>query len=100
MYVGEIVQLDKGFLEAKKHDYAYVYDQYKLSEKPGISIITEEGVDLGGFSDEEYNEYLIPVGDSGVRYDFTNVIQVDRDFRTVIKPAIVKFLKREGLLKE
>ena len=92
--VGDIVIIKRGkFLGEPVGVSAYVYDTYPDFDHPGetgASIITENGVDLGGFSIEEQFNYLKDPVASGYAYQFTNVIKLDQDFETLIKPLFRK----------
>ena len=87
--VGDIVKVNVSFLGEPSGVVAYVYDIYQdFNDKNvnGISIITENGTDLGGFSYDEQKEYLSFVKHTNFHYPFKNVIQLDRDFDKLIKP--------------
>lgn len=86
--VGDVVKLNRSFLGEPEGTLAYVYEEYDLDGE-GVSIITENGVNLGGFSaspwpDEpltsEQADYLTFVRHTNYPYIFTNVVQLDRDF--------------------
>lgn len=87
--LGDIVKMNGTFLGEKKGVLAYVYEVYHLgkSEPQGVSIITITGKNIGGFDSGEQEEYLERVRHSGFYYQFKNVIQLDRDFETQIKPV-------------
>jgi hypothetical protein len=89
--VGTIVKVN-GPLDDHK-GLAYVYECYDRPGLSGISIITEDGRDLGGYNLEEQAEYLEYYGDTGMVYNFKNVSQLAADFLTVIKPLFsqIKF---------
>ena len=92
---GDIVRVTSSFLNEPKNVLAYVYDEYSISGNDhGVSIITENGCDLGGFSEDEQEQYLEFVRKSGHTYDFRNVIQLDWDFSRIIKPLIENFYLR------
>ncbi len=91
---GAIVRVKAPFLGEPAGVLAYIYDVYSIGKTGGVSIITENGVNLGGFSlvkeenetESECEKYLEFVKSSGYAYSFMNVIQLDRDFEDVIKP--------------
>lgn len=49
-------------------------------ERPGVQLLLSDGRDLSGFSAEEADTFLQPLGDSGLSYEFANVGQLARDF--------------------
>jgi hypothetical protein len=65
---------------------AYVYENYDRPGLSGISLITEDGRDLGGYNLEEQANYLEYFGDTGQVYHFTNVSQLAADFQKYIQP--------------
>jgi len=84
--IGDIVKVKSIFLGEPANVLAYVYEEYNLGFGDGVSIITENGVDLGGFSEEEQDEFLEFVMSTDFHYVFSNVIKLDNDFETYIKP--------------
>lgn len=82
--VGTIVNVSGPFEDHKGR--AYVYENYDKPGLSGISIITEDGRDLGGYSLEEQAKYLQHAGDTGMVYVFKNVAQLAIDFERYIKP--------------
>lgn len=89
--VGDIVKLNRSILNEPEGTLAYVYEEYDL-DGDGVSIITENGVNLGGFSaspwpDEpltsEQADFLTFVKHSNYLYKFTNVVQLDKDFEVI-----------------
>lgn len=89
--VGTIVRVKPSFLNEPAGVLGYIYENFDYSGISGISIITENGRDLGGFDLDEQVEYLEHVGDTGFIYVFKNVIQLDRDFLPIIKPLFAPF---------
>jgi hypothetical protein len=78
--VGDIVKLIVG---PDKDHLGYVYEVYNRHEERdrlGVSIILDDGRDLGGFSGEEQAGYLEFIRKSGVFYEFRNVMQLSRDW--------------------
>lgn len=55
-----------------------VYDRPGLS---GISLITQNGVDLGGFSIKEQEQFLNYYGDTGQVYRFVSVTRLAIDWQ-------------------
>lgn len=90
--VGDVVVLLRGFLDAKSGERAFVYEQYDLSGGTvrGASIITETGVDLGGFSESEQQEFLTFAYASGLKYKFKNISQVAADYRRGLFDEAIK----------
>lgn len=80
MKIGDIVTLQRGFLGEKIGTRAVVYDTYSIGGSGGVSIITENGEDIGGFNADEQEDYLELKSHSTFRYNFRNVIQLSRDW--------------------
>lgn len=82
MNVGDIVDLNTSFMDEPVGTLAFVYDTYADFDGRGrgVCIITQNGVDIGGFSVEDQFNFLTFRKHSGVEYQFTNVIQLGRDF--------------------
>jgi hypothetical protein len=83
--VGDIVKVNRSFLGSTPGEPAFVYEVYTDFDdesKLGVSIITKSGKDLGGFSHQEQEHYLEKVCSSGIIYEFQNVMQLDRDFKS------------------
>jgi hypothetical protein len=89
--IGDIVRVTSSFLGTPANELAYIYDVYGTegSDYYGVCVITRDGTDLGGFSQDEQEDYLEFVKKSGYIYQFKNVIQLDREFETLIKPIFL-----------
>ncbi len=85
--VGDIVKITTSFLGEPPNCFGYLYEEYGTPGTYfwGFSVITENGGDLGGFSADEQDKYLVFERKSGYQYQFKNVIQLDRDFEKLIK---------------
>lgn len=80
--VGDIVIMLKSFLKEPAGVRAYCYEQYNLgTSRPGISLITEHGVDLGGFSWNEQRLYLRFICKSNFIYKFHSSAKLIEDFK-------------------
>lgn len=83
MKVGSIVRLMTDFpaVGGKKDDIAVVYYIYDDGDNcdPGISIITTDGNDLGGFSCVEQEAFLNYLGETNFEYEFKNMIRMQYD---------------------
>lgn len=92
--VGDIVVIKRrDFMGEPAGTHAYVYDVYPDFDHEGelgASVITENGKDLGGFSIEEQYLYIKDPVPSGYQYKFSNVIKLDQEFETLIKPLFKK----------
>ena len=96
--VGDIVRVKKSFLGEPEGIRGYVYDEYNSGDDNSVLVVTENGVNLGSFSstcdlifdasdmNSEQIEFLTFLNYSGYKYEFKNVIQLDRDFNKLIKP--------------
>ena len=60
-----------------------IYTTYERgrSERPGVQVLLENGTDLSGFSAEEADQFLTPLGDTGLDYDFQNVSRLHEDYQ-------------------
>lgn len=88
--IGTIVILKASFLGEPIGTKAFVYEHYSNG---GLSIITENGCDLGGFSVEEQGKYLDYYADTQKHYHFTNVITLANDFRNGVFTEFFKLAK-------
>ncbi len=88
LLVGDIVLVKPSFLSNPANSYGFVYEIYPRGKELGygVSIILENGCNLGGFSPDEQSKYLSFVCSSDVDYTFANVTKLQRDFNNVIKP--------------
>lgn len=97
--LGSLVTVNSSFLGEPAGVIAYVYEVYDKPGISGISLITQNGVDLGGFNIKEQAEYLSYYGDTGQVYNFKNVTQLHNDWRLGVfkffsnNPAIFKHTK-------
>ena len=59
-----------------------VYEVYERSpgERPGVQVLLSDGRDLSGFSAEEADQFLQPLGHTGLAYEFTHVGQLHADY--------------------
>lgn len=78
--VGSLVTINESFLNEPAGVIALVYENYDKPGLSGISLLTQNGVDLGGFSIEEQERYLDYWGDTGLTYNFRNVMQLQADW--------------------
>ncbi|XAZ81924.1 DUF6166 domain-containing protein (plasmid) [Fibrella sp. ES10-3-2-2] len=76
--VGDVVQTQATFLDSPAGCRAVVYECY---EGGGVSIITEAGDDLGGFSVDEQQQYLTFLYHADFTYEFRSVSYLHRDWR-------------------
>ena len=92
---GCIVKLKESFLNEPIGTLAYVYENYSLGEGRwnGVSLITENGVDLGGFSEREQVDYLEAISQTGYRYRFINMIQLGEDYEKGVFTDVFEKIK-------
>ncbi len=77
--LGDVVRTRTSFLDSPAGSRAVVYERYQGG---GISILTEAGKDLGGFSLEDQDRYLdFLYHIDGFAYEFRSVHYLDRDWR-------------------
>ena len=79
--LGSLVRVKTSFLNEPAGVIAYVYEVYDKPGITGISLITQNGVDLGGFSLDEQARFLEYYGDTGLVYNFQNVTRLHLDWR-------------------
>ncbi|MBH8560410.1 hypothetical protein [Hymenobacter negativus] len=68
---------------ARERAVGLIYTTYERGrhERPGVQLLLSDGRDLSGFSAEEADRFLQPLGDTGLRYEFANVGQLARDYQ-------------------
>jgi hypothetical protein len=68
---------------ARERAVGLIYITYERGrhERPGVQLLLSDGRDLSGFSAEEADQFLQPLGDSGLRYELANVGQLARDYQ-------------------
>lgn len=75
----------EGVFYAREQAVGLVYETYMFVDgpaaRPGVSIILSDGRDVGGFNAQEADQFLTPLGDTGLDYTFTNVGQLAADYR-------------------
>jgi hypothetical protein len=82
MKLGDVVRINFSILGEPKGVLAYVYEVYTLGgDIGGVSLITQNGVDLGGFSKDEQESMLSFVRHSGFYYNFVSVMRLADDWR-------------------
>ena len=79
--IGDLARLKMPILGEPAGTLAVVYEHYLIGQSAGVSLITENGVDLGGFSTAEQYTSLERLGTTGMAYQFTNVMNLATDFR-------------------
>lgn len=69
-------------LYPREHAVGLIYEVYGrgADERPGVQVLLSDGRDLSGFSAEEADQFLQPLGHTGLRYDFTHVGQLHADY--------------------
>jgi len=79
---GDLVKVNFG---DHKGAIGCVYETYQDFDDPskyGVSIILQDGEDLGGFSYREQQAYLEIYTKTDFNYTFKNVIQLERDYES------------------
>lgn len=83
--VGDLVKIDSRFRNQNDSGIGLVYEVYEDFDdesKHGVSVLTQEGKDLGGFSFEEQGLYLEVLKSTGMCYEFENVVKLANDYAT------------------
>lgn len=59
-----------------------IYEVYERGpgERPGVQVLLSDGRDLSGFSAGEADQFLQPLGPTGLAYEFTHVGQLHADY--------------------
>ena len=61
-----------------------IYETYNFvdgpAKRPGVSLLLTDGRNIGGFNAQEADQFLHPLGDTGLDYEFTNVGQLAKDY--------------------
>lgn len=100
--LGSLVTINSEFLGQPAGTICYVYEVYDRPGLSGISLITQNGVDLGGFNIKEQDQYLNYYGDTGRVYSFQNVTRLAMDWQAGIfkfwadDPTRFKYQKRNS----
>jgi hypothetical protein len=90
--VGDLVIVTVSFLGAAADSIGLVYDDYK----DGVSIIViYNGCDLGGFSHEEIDRYLIKIGHfpEYADYGYGSVMKLYQDYENGYFQTLVQYVK-------
>ena len=68
---------------AREQKLGIIYTTYERGrlERPGVQVLLGNGTDLSGFSAEEADQFLQPLGDTGLDYDFQNVGRLHQDYQ-------------------
>lgn len=78
MPVGEAV------FYGREQTVGLVYETYTFvagpHARPGVSILLSDGRDVGGFSAEEADQWLVPLGATGLDYEFACVGRLHQDY--------------------
>lgn len=77
MQVGEAVY----FSRQDKIGLVYAIYERGANERPGVQVLLADGTDLSGFSAEEADRFLQPLGHTGLDYDFHSVGRLHRDYQ-------------------
>lgn len=67
-----------------------VYDEYDFQGRSGVSLITRDGVNLGGFGYSEHDQFFGYVKHTGFKYLFTNNAQLQMDWNNGV---FIKFFE-------
>ncbi len=78
--VGTLVLLKMPFGENEKNTPGVCYNKYTIGKHVGYSIIFQDGDYCGFGVRKETKEWLEVIGYCELKYEFTNVIQLTRDY--------------------
>lgn len=82
METNQDLSVGEAVFYAREQALGIVYTTYKRgrNERPGVQVLLSNGRDLSGFSAEEADQFLTPMGDTGLDYEFQNVGQLAKDY--------------------
>lgn len=70
---------------AREQAVGIIYETYSFVDgpgaRPGVSLLLSNGRDLGGFSAQEADQFLQPLGATSLTYQFASVGQLAADYR-------------------
>ena len=70
---------------AREQAVGIIYETYTFVDgpaaRPGVSLLLSDGRDIGGFNAQEADLFLLPLGDTGLDYHFSNVGQLAADYQ-------------------
>lgn len=70
---------------AREQAVGVIYETYTFVDgpqaRPGVSLLLSDGRDLGGFNAQEADQFLHPLGDTSLAYEFANVGQLAQDYQ-------------------
>ena len=70
---------------AREQAVGIIYETYTFvagpQARPGVSLLLSDGSNVGGFSAREADQFLLPLGDTGLDYKFSDVGQLAADYR-------------------
>ncbi|TZF84543.1 hypothetical protein FW774_06025 [Pedobacter sp. BS3] len=79
---GDLVIVNGNFAGCDYGLTGYVYEEYNRDQEDwGVSVLLENGRDLGGFSSAEATGFLEKLCDSNLDYTFHSVIRLAEDYR-------------------
>ncbi len=84
------LRIGDAVLYPRERAVGLIYEVYERGsgERPGVQVLLSNGRDLSGFSAEEADQFLQPVGHTGLAYEFRDVGQLHADFqRGLFAPA-------------
>lgn len=79
--VGHLIRLNKriGFIAAGT--LCLIYDRYSFPGREGLSVITKDGVNIGGFGIDEMHLIFSFVRNSFFQYNYANNTQLKMDWK-------------------
>lgn len=84
MHKSQDLTVGQAVFYAREQAVGIIYETYTFVDgpaaRPGVSLLLADGRDLGGFNAQEADQFLYPLGDTGLDYTFTNVGQLAADY--------------------
>ena len=78
------LQVGEAVYYRRENQVGIIYEIYKFvagpSARPGVSLLLSDGRDMGGWSAEEADQFLEPLGNTGLDYEYKNVGQLHSDY--------------------
>jgi hypothetical protein len=82
--LGDKVRINRAFLGSPAGTLGFIYELYGDFDdktKTGVSILLEDGKDLGGFSFQDQQEFLEYVDEGLGYYKFESVLKLREQFK-------------------
>lgn len=102
LQVGDVVRVKahggspETFMNQPENTLGYIYELYPWKDGWGVAVISENGMNLGGFSNEDQEDYIVYVSSLEFRYVYEDLPKLKLDWEDgIFQPFLdeVKELK-------